>query len=215
MTVRRWPGRHGRPTPVPGRHFDDGRSLQAFADRVAVRCHRCDTPGWVVASWEPYRWTARFRCTGCSSALDSGDWVGAVYMLGRQPCGFCGHQWLHVRRRVPAGVPASASFAARCAQCDRSTDVSVSVRPLRDAEPADPHFGLPLCLVEPTRAGLLWAYNAEHLQALHEYASATLRESRGHHRSMFSRLPQWMKLARNRVLLQRAVERLQRRLLQG
>jgi len=50
---------------------------------------------------------------------------------------------------------------------------------------------------------------------LHEYASATLRESRGHHRSMFSRLPQWMKLARNRVLLQRAVERLQRRLLQG
>ncbi|EQM80703.1 hypothetical protein L681_11200 [Stenotrophomonas maltophilia MF89] len=87
------------------------------------------------------------------------------------------------------------------------------MRPLRDAEPADPHFGLPLRLVEPTRAGLLWAYNAEHLQALHEYAGATLRESRGHHRSMFSRLPQWMKLARNRVLLQRAVERLQRRLL--
>ncbi len=88
-------------------------------------------------------------------------------------------------------------------------------RPLRDAEPADPHFGLPLRLVESTRAGLLWAYNAEHLQALHEYAGATLREGRGHHRSMFSRLPQWMKLARNRVLLQRAVERLQRRLLQG
>ena len=71
-------------------------------------------------------------------------------------------------------------------------------RPLRDAEPADPHFGLPLRLVESTRAGLLWAYNAEHLQALHEYAGATLREGRGHHRSMFSRLPQWMKLARNR-----------------
>lgn len=88
-------------------------------------------------------------------------------------------------------------------------------RPLRDAEPADPHFGLPLRLVESTRAGLLWAYNAEHLQALHEYAGATLREGRGHHRSMFSRLPQWMKLARNRALLQRAVERLQRRLLQG
>ncbi len=81
-----------------------------------------------------------FRCTGCSSALDSGDWVGAVYMLGRQPCGFCGYQWLHVRRRAPAGVPAPACFAAQCAQCDRSTDVSVAVRPLRDAEPADPHF---------------------------------------------------------------------------
>ncbi|MDV9042053.1 hypothetical protein [Stenotrophomonas sp. RAC2] len=215
MAVRRWPGRHGRATPVPGRHFDDGRSLQAFADRVAVCCHRCDTPGWVIASWEPYRWTARFRCTACSAALDSGDWVGTVCILGRQPCGFCGHQWLHVRRRIPVGMPAPASFPARCAQCDRSTEVTVSTRPLRDAEPADPHFGLPLRLVESTRAGLLWAYNAEHLQALHAYASATLREHRGHHRSMFSRLPQWMKLARNRVLLQRAVERLQRRLLQG
>lgn len=155
MTVRRWPGRHGRATPVPGRHFDDGRSLQAFADRVAVCCHRCDTPGWVIARWEPYRWTARFRCTGCSSALDSGDWVGAVCMLGRQPCGFCGHQWLHVCRRIPAGMPAPASFPARCAQCDRSTEVTVTTRPLRDAEPADPHFGLPLRLVESTRAGLL------------------------------------------------------------
>ncbi|WP_099494955.1 hypothetical protein [Stenotrophomonas maltophilia] len=215
MTVRRRPGRHGRAAPAPGRHFDDGRSLQAFADRVAVRCHRCDAPGWVIARWEPYRWTARFRCTACSAALDSGDWVGAVRILGRQPCGFCGHQWLHVCRPIPAGIPAPASFPARCAQCGRSTEVAVAMRPLRDAEPADPHFGLPLRLVESTRAGLLWAYNAEHLQALHEYVGATLREGRGHHRSMFSRLPQWMKLARNRVLLQRAVERLQRRLLQG
>jgi hypothetical protein len=215
MTVRRWPGRHGRAAPAPGRHFDDGRSLQAFADRVAVRCHRCDAPGWVIARWEPYRWTARFRCTACSAALDSGDWLGAVRILGRQPCGFCGHQWLHVCRPIPAGIPAPASFPARCAQCGRSTEVTVLTRPLRDAEPADPHFGLPLRLVESTRAGLLWAYNAEHLQALHAYASAMLREHRGHHRSMFSRLPQWMKLARNRVLLQRAVERLQRRLLQG
>lgn len=215
MAVQRPPGRRGRPAPVPGRHFDDGRGLNAFADRIAVRCHRCDTPGWVLASWQPYRWTVRFRCTGCSVALDSGDWVGAVCMQGRRPCGYCGHQWLYVHRRIASGVRSPATFPARCGQCGRSSDVDVSATPLRDAEPADPHFGLPLHLVEPTRAGLLWAYNAEHLQALHEYAFATLRETKGHHRSMFSRLPQWMKLARHRVLLQRAVERLQKRLLQG
>lgn len=72
---------------------------------------------------------------------------------------------------------------------------------------------MPLRLVQPTRAGLLWAYNAEHLQTLHDYASAALRERGGtHNRSMISRLPQWMKLARNRRLLQKAVERLQTRL---
>ena len=183
-------------------------------DRVAVCCHRCDTPGWVIARWEPYRWTARFRCTGCSSALDSGDWVGRFACWAASPVDSVGISGCMCAGGFPLACLRLHRSLARCAQCDRSTEVTVTTRPLRDAEPADPHFGLPLRLVESTRAGLLWAYNAEHLQALHEYTSATLREGRGHHRSMFSRLPQWMKLARNRVLLQRAVARLQRRLLQ-
>ncbi|WP_303637153.1 hypothetical protein [Stenotrophomonas tuberculopleuritidis] len=216
MALRRPLRRRGRATPAAGRHVDDGSGLHAFAGRVAVRCHRCAAPGWVLASWQPYRWTARFRCTGCSAVLDSGAWVGAVRIDGRRPCGYCGHQWVRVHQRRPAAsLPVPEALPARCAQCGRSSEVKVSAAPLRDAEPADPHFGLPLYLVEPTRAGLLWAYNAEHLQALHDYAMATLRESSGHHRSMFSRLPQWMKLARNRVLLQRSLERLQRRLLHG
>jgi hypothetical protein len=211
MAVQRRPGSRGRTTPVAGRHFDDGRSLQAFADRVAVRCHRCDTPGWVLASWAPYRWTARFRCTGCSAALDSVDnpWVGPVRLDGRRPCGHCGHQWLSVHQHRPSattGVP--GTLPAACAQCGRSSEVSVTVRPLRAGGPADPHFGLPLRLVEPTRAGLLWAYNTAHLQALLDYVNASLRESRGVHHSMFSRLPGWMKLARNRAVVQKAITRL-------
>jgi hypothetical protein len=52
---------------------------------------------------------------------------------------------------------------------------------------------------------VLWAYNEAHLQALHDYAAAPLRERAGvTNGPMFSRLPQWMKLGRNRVLLQRA-----------
>jgi hypothetical protein len=91
----------------------------------------------------------------------------------------------------------------------RSSDVSVSVQPVRDAESNDPYFGMPLLLVERTRAGLLWGYNQMHLQALHDYAGARLRERAGvANGSMFSRLPHWMKLARNRVLLQKATARL-------
>ncbi len=79
----------------------------------------------------------------------------------------------------------------------------------RGADALDPHFGLPLLLVEKTAAGVLWAYNAAHLQALHDYADAPLRERVGvSNGSMFSRLPQWMKLARNRALLRKATTRL-------
>ncbi|WP_313141687.1 hypothetical protein [Stenotrophomonas sp.] len=218
MTMRR--DRTPRPAAQPGRHRDDGHGLWRYADRVAVRCHRCDTPGWVTGSSS----SRRFRCLGCSEALDggsgcgcgrcaSGDWVGPVRYSGYRPCGYCGHKWVSIEvRRARATMPLR-TLAADCSQCGRSSEVDVTLSRWRGNDAIDRDFGLPLRLVEKTAAGLVWAYNAEHLQALHDYATATLRHGSGRNGSMFSRLPQWMKLARNRVLLQRAVERLQRRLL--
>lgn len=205
-----------RPAPVAGRHLDDGHGLWRYADRIAVRCHRCAAPGWVVRSSR----TARFRCLSCSVALQDGNncgcaacgpgtWVGPVRYSGQRPCGYCGHQWVRAQAHRAAASPPLTTLAAHCAQCGRSSEVSVSGSPLRDAESNDPYFGLPLLLVTRTRAGLLWAYNQAHLQALHDYAAAPLRERAGvANGSMFSRLPQWMKLARNRALLQKATARL-------
>ncbi|PAM57914.1 hypothetical protein CEJ63_20935 [Acinetobacter baumannii] len=133
---------------------------------------------------------------------------------GYRPCGYCGHKWVSAEVRQARAASAVRTLVADCSQCGRSSEVDVTLSRLRGNEAIDPHFGLPLRLVERTAAGLLWAYNEDHLQALHDYAVAPLRERAGvTNASMFSRLPQWMKLARNRVLLQRSVERLQKRLL--
>ncbi|TDB26339.1 hypothetical protein ATCM_00830 [Stenotrophomonas sp. ATCM1_4] len=216
MALRRPPGSQGRTQAVPGRHFDDGRHLAAYADRIAVRCHRCGTAGWVLAQWQPYRWTARFRCAGCSLSLDSaeGTWVGQVRYSGRSPCGYCGHQWVSVcEQRACAAHAGLTHLPGTCRQCGRQSDVAVGMSRVRDGSPADPHFGLPLHLVESTRAGVVWAYNAAHVQALQAFAVSKLRERGGvHNASMISRLPTWMKLARHRALLQRALERLLQRL---
>lgn len=203
-----------RPGALPGRHLDDGHGLWRYADRIAVRCHRCDTPGVVVRQSA----AVRFRCLNCSLALDggcgcgrcgSGDWVGPVRYSGRRPCGYCGHQWVSIDATRKVASPAMKTLDADCAQCGRSSAVAVSVVVVRDAEAIDPHLGMPLLLVEKTAAGVLWAYNQAHLHALQDYAVAPLRERVGvANRSMFSRLPQWMKLARNRVLLQKATARL-------
>ncbi|MDY4341981.1 hypothetical protein SLW56_19540 [Xanthomonas sp. LF07-6] len=88
--------------------------------------------------------------------------------------------------------------------------MAVTTYRMCDGSPSDPHFGMPLALVAPTRAGLLWAYNPRHLQELQDYVAATLRERRGlFGRSMVARLPAWMKLARHRPLMLRALQRLQ------
>lgn len=205
------------PMPAPLRHFDDGKTLMAYADQVAVRCHRCGTPGMVTAQWEPYFWQARFRCAHCSVALDlaQGDWAGPVAYRGRRPCGYCGTRWLHVNKQLPMR-PASPcrTIDATCHRCQRVSAVEVHLSACRSigGNPAfDPHFGLPLLLVEATRTGTLWVYNLRHLRALRAYVEASLRtHGPVSNRSMFSRLPAWMKLARNRTLVLRHLQRLQR-----
>lgn len=200
-----------RSRPVAGRHLDDGGWLFRHAGRVAVYCHRCGAPGWVLADYRAHQWNARFRCGRCSASLDSGvdPWQGKERYRGQRPCGHCGTQWVVVHELRRPEQPRVEALEGVCGYCGRTSEVSVVLEPVRDDEAIDPHFGMPLRLLEKTRAGLLWAYNEAHLLALRDYAAAPLRETaRVANGSMFSRLPRWMKLARNRVLLQKATERL-------
>ena len=81
----------------------------------------------------------------------------------------------------------------------------------------DDFFGLPLWLQTPCCGDVLWAYNAAHLEALEGYVSATLRTRRQDpdrgwaNRSWTSRLPVWMKRARNRAAVAAGLKRLRLR----
>ncbi|MCD7100331.1 hypothetical protein [Stenotrophomonas sp. MMGLT7] len=196
------------------RHRDDGRPLAAYAEQVAVICPRCAAPGWVAAHWQPYQWQARFRCGSCGHRLEQGQWAGAREYRGHRACGHCGYKWVGAGKRfesAPAVPP--VELEGCCQRCGWRGPVPVEVHIVRDGAAVDPHFGLALALQVDTRAGTVWAYNREHLRSLADFAAATLRE-RGPsvNRSLFSRMPTWMKLARHRVLLQRALVRLQARL---
>ncbi|GAA2341007.1 hypothetical protein OKJ48_14210 [Streptomyces kunmingensis] len=66
--------------------------------------------------------------------------------------------------------------------------------------PAEPYFGRPLWLQTRCAGRVLWAYDAEHVDALTGYIGARLRE-RGCTPSswdMFPRLPDWMTSAAHR-----------------
>jgi len=57
--------------------------------------------------------------------------------------------------------------------------------------------------------GEVWAYNFRHLAQLHCYVAATLRDERhGGNASWSSRLPAWMKAAKNREPVLKALDRL-------
>lgn len=73
----------------------------------------------------------------------------------------------------------------------------------------DPFFGLQLHLVADNKAGIVWAYNERHLLELISYIQAELRINRAPGNSgMFSRLPTWMKVAKNRESVLNSLKKL-------
>ena len=72
-------------------------------------------------------------------------------------------------------------------------------------------FGLELYLREPTPLGEIWAYNPKHLAALKTYVSADLRErtKQASNSSYFSRLPTWIKSAKHRDDILKAISKLE------
>lgn len=73
----------------------------------------------------------------------------------------------------------------------------------------DWYFGFKLWLETECCGDLLWAYNLEHLRLMEEYVAAKLRErTKKGRNSFFSRLPQWIKSAKNRDEVLKAIRRL-------
>jgi hypothetical protein len=177
--------------------FDDGgRALVQFTDRVAVRCPRCAARATVTRGTD--RAPAKVVCSSCSYAVsfDEAGWLGPMRGIARRRCGTCG-QW--VERRF--GGPRPPKVAHLVCTCGWGFDEDVTTQQ-ETRGPVDPVFGLALWFTAPFKREVVWAYNLEHVRFLREYIDADLRERiPNRNSSLASRLPAWMKAAKNRDAL--------------
>ena len=73
----------------------------------------------------------------------------------------------------------------------------------------DWYFHLPLWLQIPCCGKILWAYNKNHLAFLEDYVGAVLRERHPNkNKTLASRLPTWMKEAKNRDEVLKCIRKL-------
>lgn len=96
--------------------------------------------------------------------------------------------------------PHTRLICRSCGLCRINTGPSTGPRP-------------PLWLRTGTRHGELWAYNLQHLDLIRRFVAADLRErapwyDHGRKMTLVARLPAWMKSAKNRDEVLRAVNRL-------
>ncbi|MGH9754031.1 MAG: hypothetical protein ACREA2_14740 [Blastocatellia bacterium] len=206
------------------RFVDDGATLGWYGKEVFCVCPNCAGPALVRGKYiyaMPF-WIeeARVQCLKCSFsrdwANDESEWKGPVIGSVRQRCPNCGHKWLAAEiwkegysDRIKQTVKVECSF------CSKKSELKLNWHKDRFlGQPFDPYFGLPLLLQIETCGRILWVYNEAHLQALKAYISAARRERSpdGWGWSMMTRLPKWVKSAKNRGALLKSIERLEEKL---
>lgn len=121
-------------------------------------------------------------------------------------------------RVVPLDADCQNLFAPRrvtCQSCSYSKDgqrqTSMVIGSARDS-----YFGLPLWLQIAVGDRVLWFYNLRHLQLVEAFVRATLRERRTdihgcRNASIISRLPNWVKAAKHRQHILKAIDRLKQK----
>jgi hypothetical protein len=123
---------------------------------------------------------------------------------------------LHPLEEERRAGPCRARHEARlsCTRCGRNDRRTAFVRWIHG--PADTVFGLPVWLRTPCCGQTLWAYNARHLDALEAFVAASLRERRPspegtwRNQAWVSRIPRWLRSAKNRDEVLRCIARLRR-----
>ncbi|MET9466652.1 hypothetical protein ABZY44_17965 [Streptomyces sp. NPDC006544] len=124
----------------------------------------------------------------------------------------------------PAGAHDRGLFAPRrlvCRNCGTAkewTGGSVAWHRSPHEPATDPHFDVRLWLQTETRHGWVWAYGPEHLGLIRRFVEAPLREGipwhdHGRKMTVVARLPAWMKQAKNRDEVLRAIARIHASLL--
>ena len=215
----------------PARHYDTGRTMLGFGylddtdERYLVLCPHCK--GHALVS------NKSFQCHSCyvthsniykryhsyanmKSLPDEFSWYGhyEAYMRKQRSawpltCKSC-NQRLSKKignRRPPTNMPKSSTIT--CPNCRKVHTYELLWLPIFSAKlPLDPHYGCDLWLQTSVKNGQIWVYNENHLEKLRLFIRADHREDCGYNRSYFSRLPTWIKSAKNRDIVLKACDKL-------
>lgn len=191
-------------------------SLGTFSNDVYVICPYCKGQAHVLTTLSkyviPYPSDTKsiFRCNNCYQKISEKHWYGPVkYIPINKNCGYCGS----TLTTIVETTSYINKMKVTCGCCEQTKlyDVKYQLTYANNNQATDPHFGLPLWLQYPVDGHIFWAYNYEHLEYLKKYVSAKLREEMVVSQySLTQKLPNFIKLAKNRDKILKIIARLQK-----
>lgn len=204
------------------RHLDKGISnYEYYLSDQNVICPQCNKHS--VLKYQPCKEETQyltagkfsFTCQYCLFHLDANNENiknGNYYIRADGRCCKCGGQWLYAEERIVNSGSLPQFIEKTCTYCKSITkfeDYSIHFK--YHNKIGYTKFGLELHLKTSTRWGEIFVYNLTHLTELKSFIEASLRERPQNtgNSSYFSRLPAWIKSARNRQEILKAILRLE------
>jgi hypothetical protein len=193
------------------------KSLKEFTNEIFVKCPHCYKKAFVLTKlgeftnlFIPSESDTVFRCNNCFKPIDEKQWYGPIMIsAANKNCGFCG-TILTQKNNETIGLN---TINIVCSNCNQAKEYeAINTRCYANSNLAiDPYFGLQLWLQISLDNNIFWAYNFNHLAYLKIYVSAKLRDEKGISKySMTQKLPNFIKLAKNRSKIVKMIERLEK-----
>lgn len=193
------------------RHTDNGMGVYQFNDEQWVKCIKCGQAGIVQ--------NHRFACLHCGLILQNDDkhryWFGECELYADGRCYYCGgkYNFREAHTKLTGNVRGfKTTKVISCQFCQKDNAIEPSICKMAEYG-YDNYFGMPLLLTAKFKDKLFWAYNGEHLAELKAFIGAELRERPEFgwsNSSMISRLPLWIKSAKNRDELLKVIDKLEK-----
>ena len=196
---------------INSRYSGEPKRLYDFMDNFSVHCPKCNRKAEVhVSQFLDYK-NALLTCKSCHFSEKRARRTRYI-LTGKAKCAYC-LEWLNLQMDSKNKIPKFINIRCTCCQKinkvnENWTEISL---PYNTEGILDPAFGLHLWYKDFVKGDVIWSYNMEHLQEIKAYVAAKLRErsTSRFKMTMVEKLPEFIKLAKNREEVLKALERME------
>ncbi len=185
---------------------------QSYMTEFCVVCPKCNQEAKVTVE-NPYILSdAKLHCSNCNLIEKEEDLIRYNIIVKRN-CLNCGKSFEVI---IPNRKEKLTEMTVSCPNCNETK----KYKPRNDKykisynkeSPRDPIFKLSLWFQCDIKGNTLWAYNRKHLNEINNYVSSKLREREDtSYSTMVEKLPTFIKVAKNRDLIIKAIEKLMKK----
>ncbi len=195
----------------PKRYTGNPARLYDFMDVFAVHCPKCDGRADITVPFFLDYKNSELKCSSCHFS-EHADNLIRYRLSGKAKCLHC-LEFLDLKgydgfKNIPAYINVP------CSKCQKMNKIAENwekyYQKYNEEGILDPAFGLTLWYRETVKGNILWAFNLRHLEEINNYVVADLRErtTDKYKMTMVEKLPDFVKLAKNRDEVQKAIERM-------